>query len=135
MDSSRMRTIHCSGRLSYHAHPATHARLPCMPPATHGPSVLHTSPARHAAPSIHAPHHTYPPCHAHPLPHMFLLPHMPLPCMPSTTHTPPCHACPLPHMSPLPCIPPTVNRITDRCKNIALPQLRCGRQLLVYDVE
>ena len=23
--------------------------------------------------------------------------------------------------------PPTVNRITDTCKNIALPQLRCGR--------
>ena len=23
--------------------------------------------------------------------------------------------------------PPPVNRITDRCKNITLPQLRCGR--------
>ena len=75
----------------------------------------------------------------------------------ATTHAPPTqnnhthpqsnHACPLgatkhappkqPHMPPCSnhaCHPPTeqphmppVNRMTNRCKNITLPQLRCGR--------
>ena len=35
---------------------------------------------------------------------------------------PPCHACPLGHARPL-----SVDRITDACENITLPQLRCGR--------
>ena len=25
------------------------------------------------------------------------------------------------------CLPPPMNRMTDRCKNITLPQLHCGR--------
>ena len=72
--------------------------------------------------------------------HLSYHPH-PLQCMPPATHTPLCHACPLPHMSPathapLLLIPPAmhappsppVNRITDACENITLPQLRCERE-------
>ena len=45
---------------------------------------------------------------------------------------PPCHACPPAIHAPLPCMPPChvcppVNRMTDRCKHITLPQLHCGR--------
>ena len=56
--------------------------------------------------------------------HAPLQPHIP----PTTTHAPGNHACP-----PQPCTPPSnqacppVDRITDACENITLPQLRCGR--------
>ena len=87
----------------HHAHPlATHVPpLPCMPPFT-----------------THAPlHHACPPftTHAHPSP-----------CMP-----PLCHACPLPithaplpttHAPPATMHAPPVNRMTNWCKNITLPQ-------------
>ena len=52
---------------------------------------------------------------------------------PATTHTPVAtthapsatmHAPPRNHQ---PCTPPSVDRITDACENITLPQLRCGR--------
>ena len=71
----------------------------CVPPASVAASPARTPPARHAPP------HMPPLCHAHHPLH---------------------HTCP----SPLPCIPPfathalPVNRMTDRCKNITLPQLR-----------
>ena len=130
MDSSRMRTVRCSGCLSYHAHP-----LPHMPPDMHAPchtcpSVMHTSPATRCPCYACRPPHMPPPCHAHPLPHMSLLPHMP-PAM----HAPTMHPLlPAMHASPAMHVPP-VNRITDRCKNITLPQLRCRRQLFVYGIE
>ena len=60
---------------------------------------------------------THTPRHACPL-----LPHTPPPAM----HAP-CHTHPLPHTPPPAMHIPPVNRITDRCKNITLPQLRCGR--------
>ena len=87
--------------------------LPCMPPR-HTPLLP-----------------CMPPCHACPPPHMPPLPHTPLPCMPPTMHAPlPCPSChaPLPHMPPCHARLPTthtsplVNRMTDRCKNITLPQ-------------
>ena len=64
-------------------------------------------------PAMHAP------CHTHP----------PLPCMPSATHVP-CHTCPPATHSPCHACspPPPVNRITDACENITLPQLRCERE-------
>ena len=78
MHSSRMRTTHCSDRLSFHPHtslqcmpPSCHAHpLPCMPTTTHV-----------CASTTHTPHHTFPlpltpPQHVHPC------------------HTCPCHACP-----------------------------------------
>ena len=40
--------------------------------------------------------------------------------------TPRPHLPPAPHL-PGPGTPPPMNRITDTCKNITLPQLRCGR--------
>ena len=55
--------------------------------------------------------------HTHPLSCIPPAMHVP-PAMqaPPAMHTPPCHAHPRP-----------VNRITDACENITLPQLRCGR--------
>ena len=54
MHSSRMRTVHCSGRLSchscspphpHHACPSCHTHpLSCMPPPTHAPSHAYTLP-------------------------------------------------------------------------------------------
>ena len=87
----------------------------CVPPA-HWPytvAVVSTggggmhAPCHACPPTTHAPCHTCHPCHAH----------HPPPCMP------PCHAH-LHHACP-PChahTPPPVNRMTDRCKNITLPQ-------------
>ena len=57
------------------------------------------------------------------------------PCMPprATRHAPPEQPCMPPgattHAPPpqQPRTPPPVNRMTNRCKNITLPQLRCGR--------
>ena len=68
--SSRMRTVHCSGRLSCHT-PPCHAH----PPAMHT-STMHSPPATHA-----------PPCHACPLPHM----------PPHHVHPPAMHAAPATH--------------------------------------
>ena len=46
MRSSRMRTVHCNGRLSCHACP-----LPCMPPATYAPlPCMPSLPAMHTSP-------------------------------------------------------------------------------------
>ena len=81
--------------------------LSCMPCATHAPHAHPLPcmpPATHAPPTMHAPFHIRPP-----------IMHAPLPCMPPTTYT--SNTCPL----------PPVNRITDACENITLPQLRCGR--------
>ena len=58
-------------------------------------------------PAMHAPHHAYPPCHT----------------CPSPCHAwPHCQAYPHPHHAH-----PPVNRITDTCENITLPQLCCGQ--------
>ena len=75
MHSTRMHTIHCSGRLSCHT---------CPPPTMH-------------APTMHAPCHACPPAMHAPLPCMSPATHIPLchafppsPCMsPLTTHAPP----------------------------------------------
>ena len=71
MHSSRMHTVHCSGRLSCHAH-----SLPRMPPFnTHAPftkhaPLCHTYLLHHACPplfAMHVPFAMYVPlCHAHP---------------------------------------------------------------------
>ena len=101
MQSSRMRTVRCSGRLtcqertppqtthppSCHVHP-----LPCTPPAIHAP--CHARPLPYMPPAMHTP------CHTHPLTCMPPLPHT-APC-----HAPSCHTCPLCHTSPLPHTPP-----------------------------
>ena len=59
MHSSRMRTVHCSGRLSCHACPlATHLPV-CMRPTMYAP-LPHMPPAMHAPGHAH-PHHTCPP--------------------------------------------------------------------------
>ena len=74
MHSSRMRTVHCSGRLSCHAcplphtHPAMHTPPLCMPPATHTPL-----PRRSPSPPHY--HHTCP-YHAHPPPWTEFLTHI-----------------------------------------------------------
>ena len=92
-----------------HIPPAMHAPLPCISPCHAHPChaclpLPHTHHHYHTCPpAMHAPPGMHTPCHAHPLP-----------CMPPATHAL-CHAC------------PPVNRMTDRCKNITLPQLRCGR--------
>ena len=131
MHSSNMCTERCNGRFSCHTPPPRPLlALPCTP------CHAHTIPCM-------SPHHTSPPYHACPLPHM---PPSPPPCMPPAMHAPmlcippamhaPMHAphtWPTPHMphtthAPLPChTPPPVNRITDACENITLPQLGCGR--------
>ena len=132
MHSSRMRTICCSGRPSYHAYmplpgnspPATHAPchtcpLPCMPPATH--ALLPCMPLPHMPPAMLTLCHTcllpqIPPCHTCP----------PGKHAPPAMHAP-CHAHLLPHMppplamhAPLPC---TFLGQSDTCKNITFPQL------------
>ena len=86
-----MRTVHCSGHLSYHACPRPNMHTPLL---THAPA---TNPPPHMPPAMHVPLPCMPACHACPLPCM---PHChahPLPCMP------PCHAC------PLPCTPSTTH--------------------------
>ena len=72
MHSSRMRTVHCSGRLSCHT----------CPPATHTPCHACIPPATHASPYTHAPLAMRAPCYT-----------CPPPCMPPC-HAHPCHACP-----------------------------------------
>ena len=80
---------------------------------------------------MHVPRHAHlPPGHACPPPHM------PPPCMPPHHACPPWHACsptmhaPLAMHTPRTCTPPgharpalPVNRMTNRCKNITLPQI------------
>ena len=96
-----------------HAPPTNHAlppQQPCMPPGNHT-----CPPKNHAQPSpatMHAlPQQCMPPCnHAcHPSNHA--LPQQPYMAPPATMHTPPktTHT-------------PPVNRMTNRCKNITLPQ-------------
>ena len=90
-------------------------RVGCIPSA-----AVAVSPARHACmPPCHVcPHHTPRAMHAlhHACPPATHAP--PIPCKPpSATHAP------LPCMPPSATHPPAVNRITDRCKNIAFPQL------------
>ena len=103
----------------------------CIPVGCVPPAVIAVFPAKYAPCHAHIPA-THAPCHAFPLPHM---PPMhtplhhhtcPLPCMPPPCHISPHHACPLPHMTP-DMHAPLMNRMTDRCKNITLPQLRCPR--------
>ena len=103
--------------------------LPCTWPP-HTPSHA-CSPAMHTPrPCTHSPSHTCPPGM-----------HAPQPCMPPR-HVPPSHACPQPctpgghtcppatHIPPPHTPPghicPPVDRITDACENITLPQLRAG---------
>ena len=86
MHSSRMRTVHCIGRLSCHACPLPRmSPLPCT-----------------AFPLPHTP------CHACPLPCTH--PHyaFSLPLTPPATQAPP-----LPPHMPLPCTPSPVDRILD----------------------
>ena len=122
--------------------PSNHASPPTMhaphnhthPPGNHAhpwQPRIPPPPSSHAHPpaTMHAPHN-----HAHPL--VTWQPHMPptprQPRMPPTTmHTPSDHTpslatthAPLPRQPRMP--PPPVNRITDACKNITLPQFRCG---------
>ena len=96
MRTARSLTVSCN---ICHARPP----LPCTPPAMNAlppctllpctPLLPCMSPATHA-PTTHTFCHTHTPCHARPLPH--------------TSH----------HARPLPCTP----SVTDRCKNITLPQ-------------
>ena len=64
MHSSRMRTVHCSSRLSCHAHPPSHTRPllctppPCTLPAVHAPPAMY---ATHGPPPRMFPHHVRPP--------------------------------------------------------------------------
>ena len=134
-----MRTARCSGLLSCHARPPvmhaprhTCAPLLCTPLfAIHAPLAMHVpftmNPLlRHACPfAMHAPAlPKLPFCHA-----PFAI-HTPL-----AMHTPLCHHSPLcMYVPPLPCIPPLakhaprsprtppLNRMTDACENITLPQ-------------
>ena len=141
MQSSRMRTVCCSGRISYHACPPCHAcPLPCMlpchacPPAMHAP--CHAHPCHTCPPAMYSPLPCIPPCHVFPhhapchacLPHHV---HPTLPCTPPAMHAP--HACPLPQMShfphpvmhaPLPHMHPLWTEfLTHACENITFPQL------------
>ena len=60
MHSNRMRTLRCSGRLSWHAHTG-HARPPpCMPPLPCTPPAMHDPPP----PATHTPCHACPPTFA-----------------------------------------------------------------------
>ena len=97
-----------------HAHPPPHMPPPTMHAPCHAcPPALHTPhPCQAYPPATHAPSHACLPCHTCP-----------------SHHTPtPNHACPLPCYTcpPYYALPP-VNRITDVCENITLPQLCCGR--------
>ena len=78
--SSKTRTVHCSGRLSCHAHPsAMHAPPPTHMPPCHTCSLSCTPPPLPRTPLCHAcppPHTHMPPCHT---------------CSLSCT---PCYACP-----------------------------------------
>ena len=85
-----------------------------------------------------------PPCHTHTQAHSQpCVSPTPLPCMPPM-HTPTVHASPATHTTQATHTPtpsharppamhapshtrPPVDRITDACENITLPQLRCGR--------
>ena len=128
MYSSRMRTA-CSLTVS---HCILH-----MPP----PTIMHT-PLQPCTPSCnHAcpPQPCMPP-HNHACPPQPRMPYHNHTCPPATTHAPHNHTCPpaTTHASPQPCMPPTtthaplatthallrqpVNRMTNRCKNITLPQ-------------
>ena len=108
-----------------HACPLSCTPQARMPPTTH-PSAIHVPPwectSNHVCFPHHAsPHHAGPPS-----------------CMPPSCHTPPpgMHTPTMhvhPGMDPLPCMPPyhaclpPVDRITDVCENITLPQLCCGQ--------
>ena len=124
MHCSRTSTTHCSGRISCPISPFLH------------------SPFRHACPPLPhmSPSPRTPLCHTcPPLPCIY-----PWPCMPLAMHAPG-HACPRPctspgharsptmhapgHACPRPCTlpshacsPPPLNRMTDACENITLPQ-------------
>ena len=127
----------CKG--SHHTEPCSHSgqkcflqqeciQEGCVPPA-HWPTVsrsIEWGCAYHASPPLHTLHSHVSPCHAPP------------------SHTTSCHACPPPCM-PLPCTPPSTSPftmqppspctpvpplwtefLTQACKNITLPQVRCG---------
>ena len=130
MHSNRMRTVHCSGRLSCHAHPppTMHTSLPYMPPC-HMCPPCHAHPLPYTPPAMHVSHHACLPCHA-----------SPFPChaCPSATHVPPpphmhpCykyphHACPPTTHANLPCMPPPpppgTEFLTCACDNITFPRL------------
>ena len=117
MYSSRMRTAR-SLTVSHHIPympPTTHKPpQPCMPPTTMHtppqpcmPPIIMHAPCNHACPptTTHAPrNHTCPPPQPHILPQQPCLPLRNHACPPTTMHAPP------------------VNRMTNRCKNITLPQ-------------
>ena len=128
MRSSRMRTAHSLtvSRGIWHSRPPPRTLRYTHPPAMHAP--YHTCPLPRMPPAMHTPATHAPPHHAcPPAMHAPRHAHPPPPRMPPVTHTP-CH------IHPLPCIPQPrtspspVDRITDACENITLPQLRCGPQ-------
>ena len=97
--------------------------------ATH--ALPHACPLCHAWPfAMHAPLcHTCTPFAMHaPLHHA---------CLPFTMHVPLYHTHPLLACTPLHhACPPSVNRITDRCKNITFPQLHfVGGKYLYYNLQ
>ena len=109
MHCSRMRTVRCTGRLSWHACPPfTHVPLSCMSPC-------------HACPLPHTPYHTCPPPHAPPAMHAPCHVHLRYTCpaMHSPYHKFPYHA------FPPPCTPPPqwTEGMTHACENITFPQL------------
>ena len=134
--------------LAYHAPPTTHTPChahppPCMPPAMHAPHPCHACPLPCMPPSTHTPCHARAlPCSPstlHSCPPATHAPHplLPLPCTHPTTHTPhpllphtppTCHTHPLPAThAPCPCPSLWTEFLTHACKNVTLPQLRCGR--------
>ena len=117
MHSSRMRTIHCSGRLSCHTCPLPTTHTHCHAhPLPHMPACQ-----THAACHAHVPYHT-----CHPAIHA-CLPHMPPAMhMSPTTHAPlPCMLPPLlcvsPHMPLTPLL--WTEFLTHACENTTFPQL------------
>ena len=103
---------------------------PCMPPRAR-------MPPRHACPQPCMPQPRMPPPHTppgmhtpQPCPQARTHPqdmHTPQPRMPPWPRMPLGHVCPPPsmHATPWPCTPP-VDRITDACENITLPNFVAG---------
>ena len=131
MHFSRMRTAR-SFTVSRH--------IPCMPPwqpHTPPPATMHApqQPCMPPPVTTHTPQQScMPPAttHAPRQPCMSQQPRTPPgnhSCPPATMHAPCNHAHPpaTTHAPQQPCMAPLVDRITDACENITLPQLRCGR--------
>ena len=123
MHSSRMHTVHCSGRLSCQAcPPACHMWPPkCTPPSACPPTMHATC---HACPPPCMSPHICPLCHTHTNPftaHAPFAMHAPLhhACLPFTMHIPLCHEC-----------TPTMDGMTD---DITFPQLLLRTVMTFFD--